>query len=127
MVLQDFKVAGGWIQMNWSMSTKASWAHLIKGTRKMKGYYDNMVVMTGSRGGGGVKVDINNDIAEAQMLVIQGQSNILNGPLMITFTNGSETVAVAFPSTLDTGMDYESLSKNFGSYMDSYELMMYIK
>ena len=127
MVLQDFKVAGGWIQMNWNMSTKSDWSHLIKGTRKMKGYYDNLVVMTGSRGGGGQKVDINGDVPEAQMLVVQGQSKILKGPLMVTFTTGSEVVAVAFPSNLDVAIDYESLSKNFGSYMDSYELMMYIK
>ena len=127
MVLQNFKVANGWIQMNWSMSTQSDWMHLIKGTKKMQAYYENMVVMSGSRGGGGQKIDLNTNPPEAPMLVVQGQSTILKGPLMLTFTTGSEVVAVAFPSTLNVAIDYESLSKTFGSYLDSYELMMYIK
>lgn len=124
MVLQDFRAENGLVSARWTTVTDNIWTNIIKGARGILSTYSQYDVIIASAGEQPMRVDINGQVPMKQYLVVTGQSQFFGGPLKITFTNGSNIVDILYTANLGFAAEYEAISKAFGPFMDSCEIMM---
>ena len=67
-------------------------------------------------------------IPEDRAIILRGISTVLNAPLMITFRNQSQAVAVSVGSVNQEfrNTTYEKYNKSMSQLMDSMEIMMHM-
>ena len=124
MVLQSFQSENGLVSARWTTVSDNIWPSILRGAKGILSTYSQVDVIIGSRGEQPVRVDINGQIPMKDMLVVTGQSAFFGGPLKITFYNGSNIVDILYTANLGFAVEYEAISKAFGPFMDSCEIMM---
>lgn len=124
MVLQNFVSENGLVSARWTTVSDNIWGNIIKGARGIARTYSQYDVMVCSTGEQPIRVNLNESIPMKDVLVITGQSQFFGGPLKITFTNGSNIVDILYTTNLGFAVEYEAISKAFGPFMDSCEIMM---
>ena len=124
MVLQNFVSENGLVSARWTTVSENIWQNIIKGARGIARTYAQYDVIIHSQGEQPMRVDLNGSIPEKEVLVVTGQSQFFGGPLKITFTKGSNIVDILYTTNLGFAVEYEAISKAFGPFMDSCEIMM---
>lgn len=124
MVLQSFQAENGLVSARWTTVSENIWPSILRGAKGIMPTFSQCDVIIGSRGEQPLRVDINGPIPMKDILVVTGQSQIFEGPLKITFVNGSNIVDILYTANLGFAVEYEAIAKAFGPFMDSCEIMM---
>ena len=124
MVLQSFQSENGLVSARWTTVSENIWPSILRGAKGILPTFTQCDVIVGSRGEQPMKVDINSQIPMKEILVVTGQSHFFGGPLKVTFMNGSNIVDILYTANLGFAVEYEAISKAFGPFMDSCEIMM---
>lgn len=124
MVLNKIDVSNGLVNTTWTTAFDTSWEGILKGVRALLPYYSSYDVGVGAPNQM-MKINIDDEfIPPYEYLVLTGQSSLFEGPLKMTFKNNGSEVLLLFTTSMGFAQDYESLSRAFGQYMDSCEIMM---
>lgn len=124
MVLQNFASENGLVSASWTTVSKNLWPNIIKGVTAILPTYAQYDVIVYSAGEQPMCVNLNGPVPMKDILVITGQSKHFGGPLKITFTNNENKVDILYTANLGFAVEYEAISKAFGAFMDTCEIMM---
>lgn len=124
MVLQSFQSENGLVSARWTTVSENIWPSILRGAKGILSTFSQYDVIVGSQGEQPLRVDINGQVPMKDILVVTGQSAFFDGPLKITFMNGSNVVDILYTTNLGFAVEYEAISKAFGPFMDSCEIMM---
>ena len=127
MVRQNISTTGAWIHTEWNCAFLMHWPDMLSMARRTLQTFETPEVLAGNAGESPKRVNPNDgsNIEEAEKLVMRGFSKILKGNISIAFNTNTNVVRLSVSRNTGLPVDYMSLSKAFGCFMDSVELYMY--
>ena len=117
MLLVEEREENGWIRSTFNLTYRVTWDQLLQAVHGAYPYFANpQVLVDGTQ------------IPEDRAIILRGISTVLNAPLMITFRNQSQAVAVSVGSVNQEfrNTTYEKYNKSMSQLMDSMEIMMHL-
>jgi len=118
----------GWIRSTFNLTYRVSWPQLLLAVHGAYPYFANPQVLVDDAQ---VPISRQTDILsipENRTIMLRGISTVINAPLMITFRNQSQAVAVSVGSVNQEfrNTTYEKYNKSMSQLMDSMEIMMHL-
>ena len=128
MLLVEEREENGWIRSTFNLTYRVTWDQLLQAVHGAYPYFANpQVLVDGTQISVAKQSDILT-IPEDRAIILRGISTVLNAPLMITFRNQSQAVAVSVGSVNQEfrNTTYEKYNKSMSQLMDSMEIMMHL-
>lgn len=128
MLLVEEREENGWIRSTFNLTYRVTWDQLLQAVHGAYPYFANpQVLVDGTQISVAKQSDILT-IPEDRAIILRGISTVLNAPLMITFRNQSQAVAVSVGSVNQEfrNTTYEKYNKSMSQLMDSMEIMMHV-
>ena len=128
MLLVEARQASGSIRCTFNLTYRVTWNQLLQAVHGAYPYFANpQILVDGTQ----ISVTKQSDILaipEDRAIILRGISTVLNAPLMITFHNQSQAVAVSVGSVNQEfrNTTYEKYNKSMSQLMDSMEIMMHV-
>ena len=128
MLLVEEREENGWIRSTFSLTYRVTWNQLLQAVHGAYPYFANpQVLVDGTQ----ISVTKQSDILaipEDRAIILRGISTVLNAPLMVTFRNQSQAVAVSVGCVNQEfrNTTYEKYNKSMSQLMDSMEIMMHV-
>ena len=98
MLLVEEREENGWIRSTFNLTYRVTWDQLLQAVHGAYPYFANpQVLVDGTQISVAKQSDILT-IPEDRAIILRGISTVLNAPLMITFRNQSQAVAVSVGS-----------------------------
>ncbi|MBR0137567.1 MAG: hypothetical protein IJM15_04090 [Erysipelotrichaceae bacterium] len=117
----------GWAVSRWELTYPAGWLNIQKAVESLYDYYSAVKVFVRDKEVDVKKAEDIMGIEENADMTIQGYSEIIKVPMIITFYNQISAVDVTVAQATEEfqNLDYEKFNHSLCQYLDSVELAMH--